>query len=127
MAIIKEKSKLMKMIKKSKKIFIMAHKNMDLDALGSSVGLYNILQTKKKDCYLVINEKNHEAGVEKVLNELTGILDIIRGEDIEEKLDSNPNKNLLIILDTNNKELVQDKEILHKISRKVIIDHHNKS
>ena len=117
MTIIKSKRKLMKMIKKSKKIFIMSHKNMDLDALGSSVGLYNILQTKKKDCYLVINEKNHEAGVEKVLNELTGILDIIRGEDIEEKLDSNPNKNLLIILDTNNKELVQDKEILHKISR----------
>ena len=57
MAIIKEKSKLMKMIKKSKKIFIMAHKNMDLDALGSSVGLYNILQTKKKECYLVVNEK----------------------------------------------------------------------
>ena len=49
MAIIKEKSKLMKMIKKSKKIFIMAHKNIDLDALGSSVGLYNILQTKKKE------------------------------------------------------------------------------
>ena len=98
MTIIKSKRKLMKMIKKSKKIFIMSHKNMDLDALGSSVGLYNILQTKKKDCYLVINEKNHEAGVEKVLNELTGILDIIRGEDIEEKLDSNPNKNLLIIL-----------------------------
>ena len=127
MAIIKEKSKLMKMIKKSKKIFIMAHKNMDLDALGSSVGLYNILQTKKKECYLVVNEKNHEAGVEKVLNELTGCLEIIRGEEVEDYLDSNSTKNLLIILDTNKKELVQDSEILHKIKRKVIIDHHNKS
>ena len=126
MSIIKNKSKLMKMIKKSKKIFIMAHKNMDLDALGSSIGLYNILQTRKKESYLVINEKNHEAGVEKVLNELTGCLEIIRGEEVSSKLDPNESKNLLIILDTNKKELVQDQEILHKVGRKVIIDHHNK-
>ena len=97
MSIIKNKSKLMKMIKKSKKIFIMAHKNMDLDALGSSIGLYNILQTRKKESYLVINEKNHEAGVEKVLNELTGCLEIIRGEEVSSKLDPNESKNLLII------------------------------
>ena len=127
MSIIKNRKKLMKMIKKSKKIFIMSHKNMDLDSLGSSVGLYNILQTKKKECYLVINEKNHEAGVEKVLNELTGCLEIVKGEDADNKLDEKSNKNLLIILDTNKKELVQDQEILHKIKRKVIIDHHNKS
>ncbi len=48
MSIIKERKKLTKAIKKSKNVFLMAHKNLDLDALGSSVGMSVILKKKKK-------------------------------------------------------------------------------
>ena len=44
----------------------MAHKNLDLDALGSSIGMYKILKSRKKDCYLVIDDKTHELDVEKI-------------------------------------------------------------
>ena len=125
MGIKKEKRKLMSYIKKANTIFLMAHKNLDLDALGSTIGLYVILKKKRKNCYIIINEKEHEDGVEKVLKELTGCIDIIKDEEIAEKLDPKEKKNLLIILDVNKKELVQSEEALKLIKNKVILDHHN--
>jgi len=125
MSIIKERKKLTKAIKKAKNIFLMAHKNLDLDALGSSVGMSVILKRKKKNCYIIIDDKTHEAGVEKVLRELEGCFNIIKSEDIKEYLDGKSSKNLLIILDTNKKDLVQSKEALNKIENKLIIDHHD--
>lgn len=124
MEILKKRKVLTKKINHAKKIFIMAHKNLDLDALGSSIGLYKILKKKKKECYIIIDDKCHELGVEKILKELDGCIDIIRGEKLKEKLHKTNKNNLLIILDTNKKELVQSEEALKLISSKVIIDHH---
>lgn len=124
MGIIKERNKLNKAIKNSKVIFLMAHKNLDLDALGSQIGMNMILKKKRKKCYIIIDDKNHEMGVEKVLRELEGCIEIIRSEEIEEKLYPRNSKNLLLILDTNKKELVQSEEALSKIKNKLIIDHH---
>ena len=124
MGIIRDRRKLNKAIRQSKKVFLMAHKNLDLDALGSQVGMYMILKRKKKPCYIIIDDKTHEMGVEKVLRELEGCIDIIKSSELDEYLYPRQSKNLLIILDTNKKELVQSKEVLNKINNKLIIDHH---
>ena len=118
-------NKLMKFIRNSKNVFLMAHKNLDLDALGSTIGLYEIIKKKHKNVYIIIDEKKHEAGVAKVLIELTGCIEIVKTEEIEEKMHPKNSKNLLIILDTNKTELVQSAEALKKFDRKVILDHHN--
>lgn len=125
MGIIKQRKELNNAIKKSKTIFLMAHKDLDLDALGSSIGLYTILKKKKKDCYIIIDDRKHEMGVEKVLVELEGYINIIKSEDIEKYTSKRKNKNLLIILDTNKQELVQNKDVLKIIENKIIIDHHD--
>ena len=105
MSIIKSRKKLNKAIKNAKNIFLMAHKNLDLDALGSSIGMYMILKKRKKKAYIIIDDKEHEPGVEKVLKELDGCIDVIKSEKkIEEYLNPHNNKNLLIILDTNKTE-----------------------
>lgn len=124
MSIIKERGKWNKATRKAKTIFLMAHKNLDLDALGSCIGSYLILKKRKKNCYIIIDDKEHEPGVEKVLRELEGCLEIIKSENLEEHLDSKDDKNLLIILDTNKKELVQNEEVLQKITKKLVVDHH---
>lgn len=118
-------NKLMKFMRNSKNVFLMAHKNLDLDALGSTIGLYEIIKKKHKNVYIIIDEKKHEAGVAKVLIELTGCIEIVKTEEIEEKMHPKNSKNLLIILDTNKTELVQSAEALKKFDRKVILDHHN--
>ena len=86
MGIVKERGKINKAIRNSKTVFLMAHKNLDLDALGSQIGMYMILKRKKKKCFIVIDDINHEMGVEKVLRELEGCVNIIRSEEIEEYL-----------------------------------------
>ena len=50
MAIIKEKRKINKSIRKAKTIFLMGHKDLDLDALGSCIGLSLLLKKKKNLC-----------------------------------------------------------------------------
>lgn len=124
MGIIKQRKELNKAIKKAKNIFIMAHQDLDLDALGSSIGMYMLLKKKKKNCYIIIDDSTHELGVEKVLRELEGCLQIIKSEHIDKYLYPRDSKNLLLILDTNKVELVQSKNVLKKISKKIIIDHH---
>ena len=125
MRIIKDRKKVNKAIKKAKTIFLMAHKNLDLDALGSSIGMYMVLKRRKKQCYIIVDDKTHEMGVEKVLRELDGVIEIIRSENLDEYLNPVAHKNLLVILDTNKTELVQSEEVLKKIKNKMVIDHHD--
>ena len=54
MSIIKERRKLNKKIRNAKTIFLMAHRNLDLDALGSCIGMYMILKRRKKKSYIII-------------------------------------------------------------------------
>ncbi len=124
MNIIKDRRKINHAIRKAKIIFLMAHKNLDLDALGSCIGMSKLLKKRRKNVYFIIDDKTHEPGVEKVLKELDGCIDIIDGNNIDEYKSPKESKNLLIILDTNKKELVQNEKVLKKISKKLIIDHH---
>ncbi len=125
MSIINERKKINKAISRAKTVFLMAHKDLDLDALGSSIGMYMLLKRRKKKCYIIIDDKTHEPGVEKILRELDGVIEIIKSENIEEYINPNNNKNLLIILDTNKTELVQCPDLLKKFDNKLIIDHHD--
>ena len=126
MKLIERKKEFKKKITKAKTIFIMAHKDLDLDALGSSIGLYFILEKLNKNCYLIINDNKHESGVNKVLQELEGCLNIIKSTEIEKSLYIREKKNLLIILDTNKKELVQANDALDyfNLDNIIILDHH---
>ena len=124
MQIINQRKQLNRVIKTSDTIFLMAHRDLDLDALGSCIGLNTILTRKKKKVYIIIDDKQQELGVEKVLRELEGCIKIIKSIDIDKYLNPNSKKNLLIILDTNKIDLLQSKELLKKIDRKVVIDHH---
>jgi c-di-AMP phosphodiesterase-like protein len=103
----------------------MAHKDLDLDALGSSIGMYMLLKRRKKKCYIIIDDKTHEPGVEKILRELDGVIEIVKSENIDEYVNPTASKNLLVILDTNKSELVQNPELLKKFENKLIIDHHD--
>lgn len=125
MSIINERRKINKAINKAKNVFLMAHKDLDLDALGSSIGMYMLLKRRKKKCYIIIDDKTHEPGVEKILRELDGVIEIIKSENYDEYANPKEDKNLLIVLDTNKTELVQSPDLLKKIDNKLIIDHHD--
>lgn len=113
-----------KYIKHATTVFIMAHKSLDLDAIGSCIGMYHLLTKLNKECYIIIDDKTHEIGVSKVLHEVEGCYNIIHSSDIENTLNPKSKRNLLVILDTNKKELLQNKECLKYFSQKIVLDHH---
>lgn len=119
-----EIKKVKKYIKTSDTIFIQGHKNLDLDAISSNIGVYYILEKLNKKCYIIIDDVEHEMGVKRVLHEIEGCYNIITSAEIEEKMNKRTKKNLLIILDTNKKELVQSKKALDLIQKRIVIDHH---
>jgi len=125
MGIVENKKILKKQIKNSKNIFLMAHKNLDLDALGSSIGMYSILKKNKKECYIIIDDKDQEMGVAKVLKEIEGCYNIIKSSEIPIYLHKRTKKNLLIMLDTNKKSLLQSPEALEYFKNTIVIDHHD--
>ena len=113
MSIVKQRTTLNRKIRSAKKVFLMAHKDLDLDALGSSIGMYVFLKRKRKECYIIVDDINHELGVEKVLRELEGCIKIIKSHEGEKYQSSKKSQNLLMILDTNKTELLQNKELSH--------------
>lgn len=117
---------LVDLINESNKVFIMGHINSDLDCIGSSIGLYSIVKSLGKECYVVLNGVNHSI---KLIMDKFQQDESYDGVFIDSKkamelmnLDS-----LLILVDVHNKSYVQNIELVDKSRKFVIIDHHRRS
>lgn len=122
MTIIKDKNKLDKMIQKSENVFIQGHKFLDLDAIGSSIGIYEYVKTFKKDVTIIINDRRKESGVKKILDKIGSNYRIMKGKEIKKEV---TDKSLTIIVDTNKEYLVQDESLLNSTKNIIVIDHHD--
>ena len=127
MRILEGKKEFHKMIRHAQNIFIVGHQDLDLDALGCALGMYEMLKNKNKHCYLVTNDKKNELGVEKVLAEVRNQLNIISTSQIAEYFHPISRKNLLLILDTNKKNLLPDETLDEQFDHVIVIDHHDES
>lgn len=111
-------------IKKADKVFIMGHSNLDLDAIGSSLALYEIYTNKNKKCFLIIEEENHELSVDKIIKSLAKDVHILKSKEAENKITES---SLLIVVDTNNKTILQNNDIVEKFNNIIVIDHHEET
>lgn len=112
------------MISQSSNIIITAHKNLDLDALGASLGFYFLTIAFGKEAHLLIEDKIHEAGVEKVINVLKDDYLDVSVKNLKE-LETSINENtLLIILDTHITSMIQNPGIVDLVKNKMVFDHH---
>ncbi len=111
---------LIKFIKQSNVVYITAHKNLDLDALGSMVGLALLAERFNKQSYIIIDDTKHEPSVKKALAQLNS-LNIIKTKEIIKIADDD----LLIITDTNRSNLLQNELLLEMFNKKIILDHHD--
>ncbi len=109
---------------KSKNVFVVAHQNLDLDALGSCIGVSSICKHFHKKCYIIIDDSKHELGVEKVLKEIEGSHTIISSKEIPQYLQKG---SILIITDTNKPQLLQNDQILSSFLSILILDHHQET
>ncbi len=122
MEIIKQKENINKMINDASNIFIMGHNYLDLDAIGSCIGICEYVKGKNKRATLVINDNRLEKGVKKILDKVGNTYNIKKSSKIKEKIND---KSLLIVVDTNKGYLLQDKNALNLFKNVLVIDHHD--
>lgn len=110
------------------KVIIMGHKIPDVDAFGSCVGILNIANRKERSAYIVIENKEIDYTLSKVFTYLqdnnSNILSSIISPQVA--LDLITPTTLLVIVDTQNPNLVIEPRVLTKSKHVVVIDHHRR-
>jgi len=116
--------KLDETLSKYQKIFIVSHKNPDLDAYGSSIGLYKILKSCNKDVYVFLdtNDNLHSSVRDSI--ELVSDINYVNKNNYKEYATDD---SLWVILDTHCEERLYFKDFLYEYKNIMIIDHHIKS
>lgn len=114
------------LINESSTVFIMGHKNPDVDCLGAAVGLNSIIKSFKQDSYIILDPPTN--GIKLLLEKFKKDPDyenvFIGSENCMARMDEN---SLLILVDVHNKGYVLNEELVKAMKKVVIIDHHRKS
>ncbi|NMA86402.1 MAG: phosphoesterase [Tissierellia bacterium] len=117
---------LRQLIDQSEKIFIMGHKNADMDSFGAGIGLIRAVKNRNKKAYLVLDGPN--PSIRNIYNRMIAeepeyLNSIISPEEAIEKADKN---SLLVIVDNHKTSFTEEPELLKLIDKKIIIDHHRR-
>lgn len=113
-------------IKEFSSIYIMTHKNPDIDGLGASICLYDIISSFQKECYIIETEDPKNSSVTKMYEILKDREIKIPQKTEKEALKTLTKDTLLIILDVHKPEMVESKELLEKCKNVIVLDHHIK-
>jgi c-di-AMP phosphodiesterase-like protein len=111
----------------SEQVFIMGHKNPDMDAIGASIGVQKIAEVNETEGYIVLdpNDINHD--VQKLMEEVEDHDDLwSKFITPAEALEQITSDTLLIVVDTHKPSLVIEEALLNKVERIIVLDHHRR-
>lgn len=109
------------LIDDSPRVFIMGHKNPDMDCFGAAIGMYRGVVNRGKDAYIVLNQVN-----DAIFNVYDMFVDHPEYNFIsdEEALSLITEKDLLVVVDTHRPSFTEFPDLLKETDRVVLIDHH---
>ena len=117
---------LMELIGQSSRVFIMGHKNADLDAVGAAMGVSCLCRKKGKKANIVIDLQRNAS--QKLLEEIRAVPEYAETFIApQEALVLCDNRSVLIVVDTNRPDQVESPELLESISKICVIDHHRRA
>lgn len=115
------------LIKNSSQVYIMGHKNSDLDSFGASIGVAKIAQTYGKKTRIILDFDSIEQKTKDVAVMVKSMPKyknlIITAAEALEHVDKNT---LLIVVDNHKPSLAISSALLDRIRTKVVIDHHRR-
>lgn len=117
---------LKELIVESDRVFIMGHKNPDLDCFGSALGIYRGVTALNKPAHIIMGGP-HPAVMDlyrRVVEE-RDYADIIIDE--EQALDYADENTLLILVDVNRPSICESSRLVEIIKNVAVIDHHRTS
>lgn len=117
---------LSELIRQSTHVFVMGHKNADLDSVGAAAGMVCICRKLGKRVRIVLDLQENAAGALiaqlQQQPEYEGVF--VSGQEALLMANS---KSLLIVVDTNRPDQVQSKPLLESIIRVCVVDHHRRA
>lgn len=112
-------------ISSSDKVFMMGHRFGDLDSVGASCGMAGAVRLLGKEAHIAVDRNKNLA---------PNLIDLIEERTDKELFISPENalalitdSDLLIIVDTHSREVLECPELYEKAKSVVVIDHHRKS
>ena len=117
---------LMELIGQSGHVFVMGHRNADMDAVGAAMGICCMCRKKGKKFSIVLDMNNNSA--QKLIDE---IREVPEYKDVfisaQEALLMCDNRSILVVVDTNRPDQVESKHLLEAISKVCVVDHHRRA
>ena len=114
------------LIKEAKNVMIMGHVNPDMDSVGASLGIYRLAKTLEKNAYIVMDDKTPAIETfRKSIEKDDEYEDVIINKEVA--LENVDEDTLLVIVDTHKINYVESEELVEKIEKIAIIDHHRRS
>ncbi len=117
---------LMELIGQSSQVFVMGHKNADLDAVGAAMGICCMCRKKGKKAYIVLDLERNVS--EKLIEQIRAVPEykdvFISGQEALLHCD---NHSTLVVVDTNRPDQVECKPLLEAISKVCVVDHHRRA
>lgn len=116
---------LVKLLEDTSRVFVMGHQNPDMDSIGAAASMARAIRGMGKRAYVVVDEVG--PAVDKLvryLQEDPEYQSIIIGE--KESLRLATQDSLLLVVDTHKPSLVAAPQLLERLLRVVVVDHHRR-
>lgn len=108
------------------KVYIMGHKNIDMDCLGAAMGVYRAATLMGKKAQIVFNEPTFAIqGLYDRIMESTDYKDLFITK--EQAANEITKETLLVIVDAHRRSYLESPELLDQAEKVVVFDHHRRN
>lgn len=117
---------LRRLIDEAENVFVMGHKNPDMDSIGAAIGVIRGVRNREKKGYIILNEENPSITniCDKMRREQADLSDtIITSEEAKDLISDN---SLMIMVDNHKPSFTEAPDLLDLVTKVVIIDHHRR-
>ncbi len=117
---------MIELIGQSSQVFVMGHKNADMDAVGAAMGVACLCRKKNKPFYIVLDLENNAS--ERLIEEIRQVPEYKNAFiSAQEALLLCDNRSTLVVVDTNRPDQVESQHLLEAIPRVCVVDHHRRA
>ncbi|MBN6013123.1 DHH family phosphoesterase [Streptococcus oralis] len=106
-------------------VFVVGHKNLDMDALGSAVGMQLFASNIIENSYAVYDADHMPADIERAIQFLKKE-DVTKLLSLTEAMKLVTNRSLLILVDHSKTALTLSKDFYDLFTQTIVIDHHRR-
>lgn len=115
---------ILEVVKDADVVFVMGHRNGDLDSIGSATGLTAAFRQKGKQAYVVCDTEHNLASV--MISHINASENSVVYISPQAAMDMKTEQSILVIVDTHNPDILDSTEFYRMFNEVIVIDHHRR-